>query len=95
MFTCFVEAIGFVETFEEKKIVSVQEIRNLLMELSIEKENLLTMVVVQKLVMESFLLRVEKLESATKGSANGKKIPYMEVGLIVDEIPSIRDGKII
>ena len=86
--------LGFVETFEEEKIVSVQEMRSLLMQLSREK-NLLTMVVEQRLVIESLLLRVEKLEDATKGNVNGEEIPYMEVLMIVDESPSIGDGKII
>ena len=40
-------------------------------------------------------MRVEKLEGAIRGSINGGEIPSMEVGMIVDESPSNRDGKII
>ena len=85
----------FVETLGERKIVNIQEMKRLLMEFSKEKECLLTMVVEQRLVIESLLLRVEKLEDATKGNVNGEEIPYMEVLMIVDESPSIGDGKII
>ena len=83
-----------VETFEERKIVGVQEMKSLLMEFSREKENLLTMVVEKRLVIESLLLRVEKLEGFTMDSINGQKLPSMEVGMIVDENPSFEDGKI-
>ena len=41
---------GFVEIFEERKTVSVQEMRSFFMEFSREKENLLTMVVDQRLI---------------------------------------------
>ena len=58
----FVETIMFVETFKERKTIGVQEMKSLLMELSREKENLLIMVIEQRLVIESLLLRVEKLE---------------------------------
>ena len=60
-----------------------------------EKENLLTMVVKQSLVIVSLLLRVEKLEDATKSSANGEEVLSMKVGMIIDESPSLGDGKII
>ena len=46
---------GFVETFEERKTVSGQEMRSLLIEFSREKENLLTMVVEKRLVVESVI----------------------------------------
>ena len=65
------------------------------MEFSIEKEKLLTMVVEQRLVIESLSLRVEKLEGATKGSGNGEEISMMRIHMIVDESPSMGVGKII
>ena len=59
----------FVETLGERKIVNIQEMKRLLMEFSKEKECLLTMVVEQRLVIESLLLRVEKLEKAIRGGS--------------------------
>ena len=59
------------------------------MEFSREKENLLTMVVEQRLVMEFLLLRVEKLEGTTMGSVNGKEVPSMEVGIVFYDSPSM------
>ena len=61
--------LGFVETLGERKPVDNQEMERLLMEFSREKESLLTMVVEQRLVIKSLLLRVEKLEGATRGSS--------------------------
>ena len=46
----------FVKTFKERKKVSVQELRSLLIAFSGEKENLLTMVVELRLVIEYLLL---------------------------------------
>ena len=39
---------GFIETFEKRKTVSVQEMRNLLIEFSREKENLLIIMLEQR-----------------------------------------------
>ena len=75
--------------------MSVKEMRSLIMEFSREKENFLTMVVEQRLVIKSLSLRVEKLKGATKGSANGEEISMMRVHMIVDESPSTGEGKII
>ena len=61
--------LAFVETFGERKTVGIQEMKSLLMEFSREKKSLLTMVVKQRLIIESLLLRVEKLEGATRGSS--------------------------
>ena len=69
--------------------------KSLLMEFSREKESLLTMVVEQKLMIESLLLRVEKLEGATRGSSIVKEVPSMGVGMKVDDTPSMEDGKVI
>ena len=88
-------SLGFVKTFDERKILSVQEMSSLLIEFSREKENIFTRVVGQRLVIESLLLRVGKLEDSTKGSVNGEEISFMKVSMIVDEISSIRVGKII
>ena len=62
MFGWFVEALRFVETFEERRTVSVQKMRSLLMEFSREKKNLLTLVLEKRLEIESLLLRVENLK---------------------------------
>lgn len=53
--------LGFVETFEERKNERVRD-EILLMEFLREKEKLLTMVVKQRLVIVSLLLRVKKLK---------------------------------
>ena len=62
MFGWFVEALRFVETFEERRTVSVQKMRSLLMEFSREKKNLLTLVLEKRLEIESLLVRVENLK---------------------------------
>ena len=65
------------------------------MEFSREKESLLTMVVEQRLMIESLLLRVEKLEGATRDSSIVEEEPSMGVGMKVDDTPSMGDGKVI
>ena len=87
--------LGFVETLGERKTVGIQEIEILLMKISREKESLLTMVVEQRLMIESLLLRVEKLERATRGSSIVEEVPSMEVGMKVDDTSSMGDGKVI
>ena len=87
--------LGFVETLGERKTVGIQEIEKFLMEFSREKESLLTMVVDQRLVIKSLLLRVEKLEGATKCSSIVEELPSMGIGMKVDDTPSMQDGKVI
>ena len=53
------------------------------------------MVVKQRLVIESMLLRIEKLKRATRGSSIVEEVPFMEVGMKVDDTPSMEDGKVI
>ena len=62
-----------------------QEMERFLLEFSREKESLLTMVVEQRLMIESLLLRVEKLERATRCSSIVVKVPYMGVGMKIDD----------
>ena len=50
------KALWFVETSRERKSLGNQEMERLLMEFSTEKESLLTMVVQQRLMIESLLL---------------------------------------
>ena len=61
--------LEFVETLGERKTVGIQKMERLLMEFSREKESLLTMMVEQRLMIKSFLLRVEKVEGATRCSS--------------------------
>lgn len=65
------------------------------MEFSREKESLLTMVEKQRLVIEYFLLRIEKLEETTRISSNANEIPSIKGDKIVNENTSMGDGKII
>ena len=87
--------LRFDETFEKRKTVGIQEMKSFLMEFSKEKESSLTMVVEQRLMIESLLLRVEKLERATRGSSIVEEVPSMEVGMKVDDTSSMGDGKVI
>src|SRR5688572_5828803 len=87
--------LGFVETLGERKSVGNQEMERLLMEFSREKEGLLTMVVEQRLMIESLLSRVEKLEGATKGSSIVVEVTSMGVGMKVDDTSSLGDGRVI
>ena len=91
----FLKPLGFVKTFAERKIVCMQEMKSFLMNLSREKEILLTMGKKQRLLIESLLWRVKKLEEATRFSSNGDEIPSMKSGTLVDENPFNRNGKII
>ena len=79
----------------ERKTVGIQEIERLLMEFSKEKESLLIMVVEKRLMIESLLLRVEKLEGAMRCSSIVEEVSFMRVGMKVDDIPSMGDGKVI
>ena len=46
-------------------------------------------------MIESLLLRVEKLEGATRCSSIVEEVPSMRVGMKVDDTPSLGDGKVI
>ena len=95
MFGCLLKPLGFVETLGERKLVGNQEIERLLMEFSKENESLLTMVLEQRLVIESLLLSVEKLEGANRCSSIVEKVLSMGVRIKVDDTSSMGDGKVI
>lgn len=50
---------------------------------------LIKIVVEQRLVIESLLLRVEKLEETTRCSSIVEKVPSIGVGTKVDDTPSM------
>ena len=86
--------LGCVETFKERKTMSVQEMMSFFNEVLNRDGKLINNGGKAKASNKVFVIEVEKLEGATKSNINDEEIPSMEVGMIVDEIPSMGDSKI-